>query len=130
MAFARIHYRWILAVGFGLILAADIYLYFQYQTEGSFDHMVVVTIINYAGLFIPYAMLVPLGMKHLPVRYMTTYIFIFLFCRFAQQITLCHRPARQNHRTSHARSHARHHGHHHLAARRNYSLCALFPVSS
>lgn len=58
--------RWILAAGFGLLLVADIYLYFQYQTEGSFDHMVVVTIINYAGLFIPYAMLVPLGMKHLP----------------------------------------------------------------
>ena len=83
MAFARIHFRWILAVGFGLILAADIYLYFQYQTEGSFENMALVTIINYAGLFIPYAMLVPLGMKHLPVRYMTTYIFIFLFFRNA-----------------------------------------------
>ena len=83
MAFARAHFRWIIAVGFVLLLVADIYLYFQYQTEGSFDHMVVVTVINYAGLFIPYAMLVPLGMKHLPVRYMTTYIFIFLFFRNA-----------------------------------------------
>ena len=83
MAFARIHFRWILAVGFGLLLAADVYLYFQYQTEGSFDHMVVVTVINYAGLFIPYAMLVPLGMKHLPVRYMTTYIFVMLLFRNA-----------------------------------------------
>ena len=36
MAFARVHFRWILAVGFGLLLVADIYLYFQYQTEGSF----------------------------------------------------------------------------------------------
>ena len=83
MAFARIHFRWILAVGFGLLLVADVYLYFQYQTEGSFDHMVVVTVINYAGLFIPYAMLVPLGMKHLPVRYMTTYIFVMLLFRNA-----------------------------------------------
>lgn len=83
MAFARIHFRWILAVGFGLLLAADVYLYFQYQTEGSFDHIVVVTVINYAGLFIPYAMLVPLGMKHLPVRYMTTYIFVMLLFRNA-----------------------------------------------
>ena len=83
MAFARIHFRWILAVGFGMLLAADVYLYFQYQTEGSFDHMVVVTVINYAGLFIPYAMLVPLGMKHLPVRYMTTYIFVMLLFRNA-----------------------------------------------
>lgn len=83
MAFARVHFRWIIAVGFVLLLVADIYLYFQYQTEGSFDHMVVVTVINYAGLFIPYAMLVPLGMKHLPVRYMTTNIFIFLFFRNA-----------------------------------------------
>lgn len=83
MAFTRIHFRWILAVGFGLLLVADVYLYFQYQTEGSFDHMVVVTIINYAGLFIPYAMLVPLGMKHLPVRYMTTYIFVMLLFRNA-----------------------------------------------
>lgn len=83
MAFARVHFRWIIAVGFVLLLVADIYLYFQYQTDGSFDHMAVVTVINYAGLFIPYAMLVPLGMKHLPVRYMTTYIFIFLFFRNA-----------------------------------------------
>ena len=83
MAFARIHFRWILAVGFGLLFVADVYLYFQYQTEGSFDHMVVVTVINYAGLFIPYAMLVPLGMKHLPVRYMTTYIFVMLLFRNA-----------------------------------------------
>lgn len=83
MAFARIHFRWILAVGFGLLLVADVYLYFLYQTEGSFDHMVVVTVINYAGLFIPYAMLVPLGMKHLPVRYMTTYIFVMLLFRNA-----------------------------------------------
>jgi len=83
MAFARIHFRWILAVGFGLLLAADVYLYFQYQTEGSFDHIVVVTVINYARLFIPYAMLVPLGMKHLPVRYMTTYIFVMLLFRNA-----------------------------------------------
>ena len=83
MAFARIHFRWILAVGFGLLFVADVYLYFQYQTEGSFDHIVVVTVINYAGLFIPYAMLVPLGMKHLPVRYMTTYIFVMLLFRNA-----------------------------------------------
>jgi len=83
MAFARIHFRWILTVGFGLLFVADVYLYFQYQTEGSFDHMVVVTVINYAGLFIPYAMLVPLGMKHLPVRYMTTYIFVMLLFRNA-----------------------------------------------
>lgn len=83
MAFARVHFRWILAVGFSLIMAADIYLYFQYQTEGSYEHMALVTVLNYTGLFIPYAMLVPLGMKHLPVRYMTTYIFIFLFFRNA-----------------------------------------------
>ena len=83
MAFARVHFRWILAVGFGLLLVADIYLYFQYQTEGSFEHMVLVTVINYAGLFIPYAMLVPLGMKHLPVRYMTTFVFVMLFFRNA-----------------------------------------------
>ena len=83
MAFARVHFRWILAVGFGLLLVADIYLYFQYQTEGSFDHMALVTVINYAGLFIPYAMLVPLGMKHLPVRYMTTFVFVMLFFRNA-----------------------------------------------
>lgn len=83
MAFARVHFRWILAVGFGLLLAADIYLYFQYQTEGSYEHMAFVTVVNYAGLFIPYAMLVPLGMKHLPVRYMTTYIFVMLFFRNA-----------------------------------------------
>ena len=83
MAFARVHFRWILAVGFGLLLVADIYLYFQYQTEGSFEHMALVTVINYAGLFIPYAMLVPLGMKHLPVRYMTTFVFVMLFFRNA-----------------------------------------------
>ena len=45
--------------------------------------MVLVTVINYAGLFIPYAMLVPLGMKHLPVRYMTTFVFVMLFFRNA-----------------------------------------------
>ena len=83
MAFARVHFRWILSVGFGLLLVADIYLYFQYQTEGSFEHIVLVTVVNYAGLFIPYAMLVPLGMKHLPVRYMTTFVFVMLFFRNA-----------------------------------------------
>ena len=52
MAFARVHFRWIIAAGFGLLLVADIYLYFQYQTEGSFKNMALVTVINYAGLFI------------------------------------------------------------------------------
>lgn len=83
MSFMRMHFRWILALGFALMAVANAVLYFQYQTEGDYSMMAVIYVIDYAGMIIPYAMLVPLGMKHLPVRYMTTFVFVMLMTRNA-----------------------------------------------
>lgn len=58
-------------------------MYFQYQTSGLFDNMILPTILNYTGLLILYSLIAAFGMKKIPTRYLVTFVFLMIWMRNA-----------------------------------------------
>ena len=79
----KAHFRTIFCIAFLLMAAANAYLYFQYQSMGLFENMILPTILNYAGLLILYSVVAAWGMKGLPSRYLATYVFLMIWARNA-----------------------------------------------
>ena len=77
------HFRTIFCIAFLLMAAANAYLYFQYQTMGLFENMILPTILNFTGLLILYSVVAAWGMKGLPSRYLATYVFLMIWARNA-----------------------------------------------
>lgn len=77
----QIAFRYIYATGFGLILCANLYMYFHYQTMGAYEHAIFPTIIHWTGLLILYSVTCAFAMKHLPVRYFATWLFLMVAVR-------------------------------------------------
>lgn len=79
----KVKFRLIFCVGFFLMAASNVYLYFQYQTMGLFSNMAIPTILNYAGLLILYSVVAAFGMKKLPSRFLATFVFLMIWMRNA-----------------------------------------------
>ena len=79
----KAHFRTIFCIAFLLMAAANAYLYFQYQSMGLFENMILPTILNYSGLLILYSVVAAWGMKGLPSRYLATYVFLMIWARNA-----------------------------------------------
>ena len=79
----KAHFRTIFCIAFLLMAAANAYLYFQYQSMGLFENMILPTILNYMGLLILYSVVAAWGMKGLPSRYLATYVFLMIWARNA-----------------------------------------------
>lgn len=79
----KAHFRVIFCIAFLLMAAANACLYFQYQDMGSFDNMMLPTVLNYTGLLILYSVVAAWGMKALPSRYLATYVFLMIWARNA-----------------------------------------------
>ena len=79
----KAHFRTIFCIAFILMAAANAYLYFQYQSMGLFENMILPTILNYSGLLILYSVVAAWGMKGLPSRYLATYVFLMIWARNA-----------------------------------------------
>ena len=47
--FRGVHFRYIYAVGFLLMLGANLYMYFHYQTMGVYGHTIPPTLLHYAA---------------------------------------------------------------------------------
>ena len=77
----RTHYRFVFALGFVLMCACHVYMYFQYQTEGLYEHMRLPTVLTYAGLMLLYPLIASYGMNHLPVRHFVGFVFIMILMR-------------------------------------------------
>lgn len=79
----KVHFRYIFAVAFLLMAAANALMYFQYQRMGLFQNLILPTVVNYTGLLILYSLVAAFGMKHLPSRHLATYVFLMIWMRNA-----------------------------------------------
>lgn len=79
----KVRFRTIFCVAFLLMAASNAYLYFQYQTMGLFDNMILPTVLNYTGLLMLYSVVAAFGMKSLPSRYLATFVFLMIWVRNA-----------------------------------------------
>ena len=77
----KIPFKYIFAFGFSFITAYAIYMYFQYQSMGLYEHMIWATILRSTGMMILYTMCAVLGSIRLPLKYMSSWIFVMLFAR-------------------------------------------------
>ena len=77
----EVHFRYIYATGFGLILCANLYMYFHYQTLGVYEHTIVPTLFHYTGMLILYSVTCAFAMKHIPTRYFVTWLFLMIAVR-------------------------------------------------
>lgn len=79
--FRGVHFRYIYTIGFLLMLGANLYMYFHYQTMGVFEHTIPPTLLHYAGMLILYSVTCAFAMKRLPVRYFPTWLFLMVAVR-------------------------------------------------
>jgi hypothetical protein len=77
----KVPFKYIFAFGFSFITAYAIYMYFQYQSMGLYEHMIWATILRSTGMMILYTMCAVLGSIRLPFKYMSSWIFVMLFAR-------------------------------------------------
>ena len=83
MVARKMRFRTIFSLAFLLMAAANVYLYFQYQTMGLFGNMILPTVLNYTGLLMLYSLVAAFGMKSLPSRYLATFVFLMIWMRNA-----------------------------------------------
>ena len=76
-----VHFRYIYAAGFLLMLGANLYMYFHYQTMGVYGHTIPPTLLHYAGMLVLYSVTCAFAMKHLPIRYFATWLFLMVAVR-------------------------------------------------
>lgn len=79
--FRGVHFRYIYAAGFLLMLGANLYMYFHYQTMGVYGHIIPPTLLHYSGMLVLYSVTCAFAMKHLPVRYFATWLFLMVAVR-------------------------------------------------
>ena len=77
----RTHYRFVFSLGFLLMCACHVYMYFQYQTEGLYENMRLPMILTFAGLMLLYPLIASFGMNSLPVRHFVGFVFIMILMR-------------------------------------------------
>ena len=77
----EVHFRYLYATGFGLILCANLYMYFHYQTLGVYEHTIVPTLFHYTGMLMLYSVTCAFAMKHIPTRYFVTWLFLMIAVR-------------------------------------------------
>ena len=77
----RTHYRYVFALGFLLMCACHVYMYFQYQTEGLYENMRLPMVLSYAGLMLLYPLIASYGMNNLPARHFAGFVFIMILMR-------------------------------------------------
>lgn len=81
MILRKVRYKYIFATGLLLMCLSNIYLYFQYQPQGVYDNMVLPSVFNYAGMFMPYVVVCAYGMNRLPAWMLPTWLFLMIAVR-------------------------------------------------
>lgn len=77
----RVHFRYIYAMGFALMLGANLYMFFHYQTMGDYGHTIPPTLLHYSGMLVLYSVTCAFAMKRLPARYFATWLFLMVAVR-------------------------------------------------
>lgn len=76
-----VHIRYVFALGFACMLAANVYMYFHFQSEETYENLIFPVILRSLGLFVFYAMCVTYGIKRMPSRLLTTWAFVLMVSR-------------------------------------------------
>ena len=79
----RVRFKTIFCIAFLLMAASNAYVYFQYQTIGLFDNMMLPMILNFTGLLMLYSIVAAWGMKGLPSHHLATFVFLMIWMRNA-----------------------------------------------
>jgi hypothetical protein len=77
----RAHYRVVFVVSLLLMVASNVYLYFQIQTDGYFPNLIWPMILEYAALVMVYSLPASFGMLKLPPQYLVTFVFLMIGLR-------------------------------------------------
>lgn len=77
----KVRFRTTFIIGLLFMGASDVVMYFQYQTDGLFDNMILPTVLNFTGLLMLYSLVAAFGMKSLPSRYLVTFVFLMIWMR-------------------------------------------------
>ena len=76
-----IHLKWLFALGFLLIGAASLFMYFEVQTAGLLERMKWPVIIRATGMMLLYALTAVYANQRMPYRLLSTWVCIMLTVR-------------------------------------------------
>ncbi len=76
-----IHLKYMFSLGFVLIGAASLYMYFEVQTQGLYEHMKWPVIIRATGMMLLYSLTAVYANQRMPFKYMSTWVCIMLSVR-------------------------------------------------
>ena len=76
-----VHFKWFFAMGFLLIGAASLFMYFEVQTDGMLERMKWPVVIRATGMMILYALTAAYANQRMPFKYLSTWICIMLTVR-------------------------------------------------
>lgn len=77
----KVRFRTTFIIAFFFMTLSNCLLYFQYQTTGLFENMILPTVLNFIGLLMLYSLVAAFGMKSLPSRYLATFVFLMIWMR-------------------------------------------------
>lgn len=77
----KVRFRTTFIIAFLFMALSNCLLYFQYQTAGLFENMILPTVLNFIGLLMLYSLVAAFGMKSLPSRYLATFVFLMIWMR-------------------------------------------------
>ena len=75
------HLKWLFAMGFLLIGAASLFMYFEVQTDGLYERMKWPVIIRATGMMLLYSLTAVYANQRMPYRLMSTWVCIMLTVR-------------------------------------------------
>ena len=76
-----IHLKWLFALGFVLIGAAALYMYFEVQTAGMYERMKWPVIIRATGMMMLYSCTAVYANQRMPYKFMSTWVCLMLTVR-------------------------------------------------
>ena len=78
----NVRFKYMFAVGFGLLTISAVYMYFQYQSAGLYENMALPIMLRSTGMIMLYALCGTYGMLGLQMnRYLGSWIFLMLLFR-------------------------------------------------
>ena len=77
----QLHLKWLFALGFLLIGAASLFMYFEVQNDGLYSRMKWPVIIRATGMMLLYAITAVYANQRMPYKYMSTWVCIMLTVR-------------------------------------------------
>ena len=76
-----VHFKWFFALGFVLIAAASLFMYFEVQTDGLFERMKWPVVIRATGMMLLYSLIAVYANQRMPYKLLSTWVCIMLTVR-------------------------------------------------